>query len=293
VRHPFRSLSLLFRHPRWLLGFAVGLGGWVLYVAALRLAPLSLVQAASAGGVGVLALLVVRVRGIPLARREAASVASAMLGLGLLAVSLAGHSSAGRHGSSAAVGAWVGASLVLAGLAAGGFGLRLAPGAGLGVAAGVLYASGDVATKAAVAGGTAFAFVAAVLACHGLAFVALQLGFQRGGPFATIGVATLLTNALPILAGTTLFREGLPSGGLGVVRVLAFLAVVAGAAGLARAEGGPDATGPRRMAESSERPDDRRMDRFEALGEAEPDGRSRQQSPPSGTPAARMAGAAD
>jgi len=108
--------------------------------------------------------------------------------------------------------------------------------AALGAAAGLLYAAGDVATKAAVGGGARFAFVPALLACHGLAFVALQLGFQRGTALATAGVATLLTNALPIVAGTALFHEGLPDGALGALRVLAFVAVVAGAAGLARAE---------------------------------------------------------
>jgi hypothetical protein len=108
--------------------------------------------------------------------------------------------------------------------------------AALGASAGLLYAAGDVATKAAVGGGARFAFVPALLACHGLAFVALQLGFQRGTALATAGVATLLTNALPIVAGTALFHEGLPDGALGALRVLAFVCVVAGAAGLARAE---------------------------------------------------------
>ena len=51
------------RTARWLAGSIVGIGGWVLYVAALGLAPLSLVQAVSAGGVGVLALLAWRVDG--------------------------------------------------------------------------------------------------------------------------------------------------------------------------------------------------------------------------------------
>jgi hypothetical protein len=69
-----------------------------------------------------------------------------------------------------------------------------------------------------------------VLACHGLAFVALQLGFQRGGALATAGVSTLLTNALPILAGMLVFHEGLSAGMLGALRVLAFAGVVAGAA---------------------------------------------------------------
>src|SRR5207253_429041 len=54
-RRPVRSLRLLFATRRWLAGFLVGIGGWALYTAALRLAPLSLVQAASAGGIGLLA----------------------------------------------------------------------------------------------------------------------------------------------------------------------------------------------------------------------------------------------
>jgi hypothetical protein len=52
LRRPLHSLVLLARSPSWLVGFLVGLGGWALYVGALRLAPLSLVQAASAGGSG-------------------------------------------------------------------------------------------------------------------------------------------------------------------------------------------------------------------------------------------------
>lgn len=232
VRRPLRSLRLLFSHRRWLTGFCVGLAGWALYVGALALAPLSLVQATSAGGIGLLALLVERTTAATLSRREWTGVGVAIAGLGLLGISLAGHAATGRHGSSVAVAAWIAGSLALAALAA----PRLAAGAGFGIAAGALYAAGDVATKAAVTGGVAYAFIAAVLACHGLAFVALQLGFQRGGALATAGVSTLLTNALPILAGTVLFHEGLPGGMLGVARVVAFAGVVAGAALLATAD---------------------------------------------------------
>ena len=83
-------------------------------------------------------------------------------------------------------------------------------------------------------------FAAAVLACHGLAFVLLQLGFQRGGALATAGVSTVLTNALPIVAGTVLYSEGIPSGAAGVARVAAFAAVVVGAALLAKADSEPE-----------------------------------------------------
>jgi drug/metabolite transporter (DMT)-like permease len=234
LRAPVRSLRSLFRDLSWLAGFLVGILGWVLYVAALALAPLSLVQGASAGGVAVLAGLSHR-RGDRLARSQWGAVGVATAGLALLAVSLAGGAT-NAHGTSAAdVGVWL---VVLAGIAAlsSSSGLRLAAGASLGVAAGVLYAAGDIATKAATFGGVWLALVAAMLAAHGLAFVALQFGFQRGGALATAGTATLLTNALPIAAGVFLFHEHLPGGVLGGVRAAAFVLVVAAAAVLARLE---------------------------------------------------------
>jgi len=233
VRSPLRSLLVLFRTSRWTIGFATGIGGWALYVAALRLAPLSLVQAASAGGIGLLALFVSRAGG-RMSRRERAGVGLAVAGLALLAVSLAGHGGGGGPpAATSAVVLWLVGSGLVALLAVGPGERMLAPGAGFGVAAGVLYAAGDVATKAAVAG-SGLAFVAFVLVCHGGAFVVLQLGFQRGGVLATVGVATLFTNALPIAAGTTIFNEGVPAGVLGGVRIVAFAATVVGAAALAR-----------------------------------------------------------
>jgi hypothetical protein len=186
----------------------------------------------AAGGIGLLALLVSR-RGAVLSKRERVGVVSSIAGLALLGISLAGGSAGGRPGSAAAVAAWLAASCALAATAAGPAADVLASGAGLGVAAGVLYAAGDVASKTVVHGGIALVFVPAVLAAHGLAFMALQLSFQRGGPLATIGVSTLLTNALPIAAGLTIYGETVPGGALGIVRAIAFVLVVAGAGTLA------------------------------------------------------------
>ena len=242
LRHPIRSIRGLFSVSRWVIGFAAGIVGWVFYVAALKLAPLSLVQAASAGGIGVLALLVARTTHVPLARREFWGVVTAMIGLLLLGLSLTGHTDSGGPGSTAAIGLWILVSGAAAALVAGPGSKLLASGAGLGAAAGIMYAAGDVGTKAAVFGGWRFLFVPVLLACHGVGFVALQFGFQRGGALATAGVATVLTNALPIVAGTLLFSEGLPSGAAGVARVGAFAAVVVGAALLAHADSEPEPT---------------------------------------------------
>ena len=237
VRRPIASLRLLFANPRWLVGFTVGLAGWALYVAALRLAPLSLVQAVSAGGIGLLALLVERTTATRLSRREWTGVAVAVSGLVLLGLSLTGGvQMSGDHHAAGAVGLWIVGSLAAAGLLVGPVAPRLAGGAAFGLAAGTLYAAGDVATKAAVGGTAIVLFTAAVLACHGLAFAVLQLGFQRGSALATAGVSTLAMNALPIAAGTLLLGEAIPGGAQGAVRVLAFTCVVLGAALLARGE---------------------------------------------------------
>ncbi len=236
LRSPLRSLRLLFTQPRWAVGFVVGIGGWALYVAALRVAPLSLVQSVSAGGIGVLALLAWRIGGARPAPRELIALGFALLGLVALALSLASSSPQSQHGSLPAVLVWVGGSVVLAAAIVGTGARFVRAGAVFGIAAGVLYAAGDVATKAAVGGGARLGLVVALLACHGLAFVVLQLGFQRGGVLATAGLASLFTNAVPIAAGLALFGEGLPAGWPGIVRAVAFAAVVVGGAGLARGE---------------------------------------------------------
>jgi hypothetical protein len=222
LRRPVASLVALARERRWLAGFVAGIGGWVLYVVALRLAPLSLVQAGAAGGLGVLAL-----GGRRLRTGERLGVAAALAGLVLLAISLSPHPPTG-HGAAAVVAAWMLGSVAAAPLL-----IRALPrGTGFGTAAGVLYAAGDVGTKAAVAGGARLWFVPALLACHGLGFVCLQLAFQRGGRLATAGLAVLWTNALPIAAGTALFAEALPGGWRGAARIAAFALVLAAAAGL-------------------------------------------------------------
>jgi hypothetical protein len=237
LRRPIASLLSLVRDLSWLLGFLAGVGGWLLYLGALALAPLSLVQAASAGGIAVLALLVQR-SGSTVSRREWTGVGISGVGLGLLALSLAGGTAPAEAPSAALLAVWLGGSAAVAVLAAAG-GAWFAGGAGLGLAAGMLYAGGDITTKAVTFGGGWLWLVPLLLAFHATGFVLLQLGFQRGSALATAGVATLVLNAVPIAAGVILYHEHLPSGALGVVRVLAFACTVAGASLLMmRASGG-------------------------------------------------------
>src|SRR5918997_2544393 len=55
LRSPLRSAVALFQSRWWTIGFAVAAVAWVLHVAAIAIAPLSLVQAVIAGGVGFIA----------------------------------------------------------------------------------------------------------------------------------------------------------------------------------------------------------------------------------------------
>ena len=60
----------MLRDRRWLIAFGAESAGWLMYVAALRLAPLALVQAVAASGVVVLAFRTARGHPSRLARRE-------------------------------------------------------------------------------------------------------------------------------------------------------------------------------------------------------------------------------
>jgi drug/metabolite transporter (DMT)-like permease len=237
IRHPIRSTRLLLSSRRWLAGFGIEAIGWLLYVLALALAPLSLVQATAAGGIGILAIMVSRVTGVRLSRRERIGVVLSVGGLVLLGISLLGAQDEGTGGSTVTIVIWLIISAAAAFLAAR-FGHKLVrSGAAFGLATGILFAAGDVATKALTSGGVSrLPFIVALIAAYACGTGVLQAGFQRGGALTTAGIATLLTNALPIVAGMTIFGESLPRDWLGALRIASFAAVVAGAVGLARGQ---------------------------------------------------------
>ena len=81
LRRPLHSAEALLTDRSWLVGFALESGGFALYVAALALAPLTLVQSVSAGGIGILAFVSARVSRRRLGRHELAGVLLSMLGL--------------------------------------------------------------------------------------------------------------------------------------------------------------------------------------------------------------------
>jgi hypothetical protein len=229
MRRPLQSVRLLLTHRGWLIGFAMEGTGFALYAAALALASLALVQSVAAGGIGVLGYVCARRRGGRLARRQLCGVSLSILGLLALAVSLAHQSGQGTSGSISGIVAWLGGTVVLAlvVLAVGRRTGKLAVAAGL--AGGLFFSMGDFSTKLATQGGGRLAFAATLIIGYMLGTSLIQIGYQRAGPLTVAGLATLMTNAVPIMAGTVVLHEPVPSGALGVLRVLAFVAVTAGA----------------------------------------------------------------
>jgi drug/metabolite transporter (DMT)-like permease len=228
MRRPLHSLHLLLTNRSWLIGFAMETSGFLLYAAALALASLALVQSIAAGGIGVLAFVSAHLSGRRLGRPQLIGVTLSIGGLFALAVSLAHSSGEGTGGSTAAILAWIGGTAGLALLALW-IGRYTSGAVALGLAGGLLFSVGDFSTKLATQGGARFAFVVTLIVGYTLGTSLLQLGYQRGAALTVAGLATLLTNAMPIAAGTIVLREPVPSGILGVLRIFAFAAVTAGA----------------------------------------------------------------
>lgn len=234
VRRPLQLVRTLLGDRRWVRGFLLESTGFALYVVALALAPLTLVQSLAAGGIGILAFVSARVSKRKLPRTEVVGVVVSMIGLVALAVSLAGGSSEGNGGSTVEIWLWLGGTAVAA-VAALGIGRRLGTIAvSEGIAGGLFFSIGDISVKVATAGGGRAVFALTAVAGYALGTAFLQLGYQHGGALTVAGLATLLTNALPIAAGTVVLGEPVPSGAYGALRILAFAAVTVGAILLAR-----------------------------------------------------------
>jgi hypothetical protein len=228
-RRPVRAAAALLRSRRWLTAFGAETVGWLVYLAALRLAPLALVQAVSASGIAVLALSGARGHPARLPRREQLAVVLAIAGLVLLGASLAGMRPADHVPNAVHAAVWLGAcggAAAMLSVAR----LRASHAAILGLAAGLLFSGGDISAKLAVHGGAWLLVAVPLVAFYALGSIQLQSAFQHGDAVTAAGIATLTTNAVPIVAGILLLHETLPGGASRVLQIVAFALVVGGAA---------------------------------------------------------------
>jgi hypothetical protein len=235
LRQPRRFVSQLLANRGWVIAFGMETAGWLVYVGALRLAPLSLVQAVGAAGIAVLAYAGVQCNPSRLARHERIAVALAFAGLALLALSLVDTHQADHAPGAVAVTTWLACTLAGALLLVGG-GIGIARAPALGLAAGLLFAGGDISAKLVVYGGLWVIAAVPLVLLYGLGTSVLQKSFQHGAALATAGLATLAANAVPIAAGFVVFGEKLPHGTKGTLQVAAFASIVVSAVFLGRVQ---------------------------------------------------------
>ena len=239
LRSPLRSLVALFGSRWWTVGFAVAAVAWVLHVAAMAVAPLSLVQAVIAGGLVLIAFPAQRYFGHRLNRREWLGLILAAAGLAFLAFTVPRATE--TEGYSIATLAAFEAVMVGAGCALFASGVlrrgSICHGVVLGLASGLLIGVSNVAIKAltegiGIAGAGAIVSPWTVLAVIGGigAFFALARGMQLGEAIPVIATASVSSNCAAILGGVVVFGDPIGSGGLeGLARGLAFAAVIAAA----------------------------------------------------------------
>jgi len=239
-RAPVRSTVALFANRWWTLGIIVAMAAWVFHVAALALAPISLVQSVIAGGLVLLTPLADKVFHIKASRREWIGVALAAAGLALLAATLEGGAEHAYDSFEAATLWTYVAVLAAAAVACCVAVLGDTPRAGvvLAVSAGLLWGGSDVTIKAVAADLgtdglwtllTFEALVITVLSLVGLVVSARSL--QLGPAVAVIAITSAAANVVTIASGPLVFGEPLPDGGGALaVRLLAFTLVVFGAA---------------------------------------------------------------
>jgi drug/metabolite transporter (DMT)-like permease len=240
-RHPIRSAIALYSSKWFALGMLVATGAWGFHVAAMALAPLSLVQTVISGGLVLLTVLAERYFGFQVGKRQFLGVALMAAGLVLLAVTLPHTGDAHSHYSRVAMASFE------AGLLFVGTMMVLSPQLGaphehhglfLGTASGLLFGVSDVAIKALTGAfghsgplGLVSPWLAVAIIASVVAFYASARGLQVGEALPVITLTSAGANVSAIAGGIIVFGDPMASNPLGIVlQSLAFVLVIAAAA---------------------------------------------------------------
>jgi drug/metabolite transporter (DMT)-like permease len=240
MKRPLRSARALFASKLFALGMLIAAGAWIFHVAAMALAPLSLVQTVLAGGVVLLAIMAERILGVQIGRRQWLGLGLTALGLMLLGVTLPVAHSANSRFSLPGMIAFE-AALIAAGTL-----LIMGPRIGaprqhhgfmLGAAAGILFGVSDVAIKA-ISGlvgasgvlGLLTPWTLVTVAASIAAFYASAKGLQDGDAVPVIAITGAAANVAGIVGGIIVFGDPLSANPLSlVIECSAFLMVISAA----------------------------------------------------------------
>ncbi len=240
MRHPLRTARSLFANPLFAIGMLIASGAWVFHVAAMSMAPLSVVQAVLAGGVVLLAVMAERIFGLRIGRRQWLGLGLTALGLVLLGLTLpVAHGPDSRFSLPGMIS-------FEAALICGGTLLIMGPRIGaprehhgfmLGAAAGIMFGVSDIAIKAisglvgsAGPAGLLTPWVVVCVIASIAAFYASAKGLQDGDPVPVIAVTGAAANVAGIIGGIAVFGDPLSANPLSLfLQCFAFMLVLGAA----------------------------------------------------------------
>ena len=241
MRHPLRSARELYSSKWFALGMVVATGAWGFHVAAMALAPLSIVQTVISGGLVFLTVLAERYFGFEVGKRQLIGVGLMAGGLVLLTLTLPHTGSAHNHYSLVAMASFESVLLFVGTM------MVLSPKLGaphehhglfLGGASGILFGVSDVSIKALTGAighagvlGLVSPWLAVAIAASVIAFYASARGLQVGDPVPVITLTSAGANVSAIAGGIIVFGDPIATHPLGIVlQSIAFLLVIAAAA---------------------------------------------------------------
>jgi drug/metabolite transporter (DMT)-like permease len=242
VLHPLRSAKELYSSKWFALGMLIATASWGLHVAALSLAPMSVIQVSLAAGVVFIAVMAERMFGFKVGRRQWIGLSLTAAGRVLLGLTRPAMHGAHSHFSDVAM---ISFETVLFGI--GGL-LLMGPRMGgpvehhgmmLGAASGVLFGVSDTSIKAltgitaahGVVGLALSPWLAVAVIASIVAFYASARGLQDGEAVPVIAVTGTAANIAGIAGGIIVFGDPMPASPIGVaLQALAFVLVVVAAA---------------------------------------------------------------
>lgn len=242
VLHPLRSVRQLYSSKWFALGMLIATGSWGLHVAALSLAPMSVIQVSLAAGMVFIAVMAERMFGFSVGRRQWLGLFLTAAGLVLLGVTLPAMHGAHSHFSQVPMISFEAGLFGLGGL------LLMGPRMGgrtehhgvmLGAASGVLFGVSDTAIKAltgitgahGLLGLALSPWLAVAVVASVVAFYASARGLQDGEAVPVIAVTGTAANIAGIAGGIVVFGDPVAGSTAGVLlQALAFVLVVVAAA---------------------------------------------------------------
>ena len=242
LRHPFHSVRVLYSSKWFALGMIVATASWGLHVAALALAPMSVIQVSLAAGMVFIAVMADRWFGFKVGRRQWIGLTLTAAGLVMLGLTLPALHGAHSQFSQAAMISFEAAMFGIGGL------LIMGPRMGgpvehhgvmLAAAAGILFGVSDTSIKAltGITGAHGFLglllspwLLVAVLASI-VAFYASARALQDGEAVPVIAVTGTAANIAGIAGGIIVFGDPMSASPAGVaIQAVAFVLVVVASA---------------------------------------------------------------